>query len=125
MVDCDIILDPKQMKVFEMWYGRSWFSFEQKAFVLRQVMQILKISFLVMMSLLRHKYPYDTHCGAVINRSKFDTCTYSSFRGVKTDTQTDRQTDRISLYILDVPEKIESYAKLNNINEFGDYKTAK
>ena len=33
----------------------------------------------------------------VINRAKFDVCAYSSFRGVKTDTQ----TDRIALYILD------------------------
>ena len=32
----------------------------------------------------------------VINRAKFDACTSSSFRGVKTD----RQTDRIALYIL-------------------------
>ena len=35
------------------------------------------------------------------NRAKFDACTSSSFRGVKTDTQTHRQTDRIALYILD------------------------
>ena len=33
-----------------------------------------------------------------INRAKFDACTCSSFRGVKTDTQ----TDRIALYILEV-----------------------
>ena len=33
----------------------------------------------------------------VINRAKFDACTYSSFRGVKTD----RQRDRIALCILD------------------------
>ena len=40
---------------------------------------------------------YDIHHGVVINRAKFDACTYSSFRGVETD----RHTDRIALYILD------------------------
>ena len=31
----------------------------------------------------------DTHHGVVINRAKFDACTYSSFRRAKTDTQTE------------------------------------
>ena len=71
--------------------------FEQKAIVLCQVMQILKKLFLIMTSPWHHQYPYDTHHGVVINRAKFETCTHSSFRGVKTDTQ----TDRIALYTLD------------------------
>ena len=54
------------------------------------------------MSSWRHDHFYDTHHGVVINRVKFDACTCSSFRGVKTDTQTHRQTDRIVLYILDM-----------------------
>ena len=37
----------------------------------------------------------------MINGAKFDACTSSSFRGVKTDTQTDGQTDRIALRMLD------------------------
>ena len=37
----------------------------------------------------------------VINRAKFDACTSSNFRGVKTDRHTFTQTDRIALYILD------------------------
>ena len=36
----------------------------------------------------------------VINRGKFDACTSSSFRGVKTDTDK-TQTDRNALHILD------------------------
>ena len=40
---------------------------------------------------------YDTHHGLVISRDKLDACTCSTFRGVKTDTQ----TDGIALYILD------------------------
>ena len=71
------------MKVFEMWSVRSWFLFEQKAVVLCQVMQILKKLFLVM----HHEYPYDTRHQVVINHAKFDACTYSSFKRVKTDTQ--------------------------------------
>ena len=59
---------------------------------------ISKKLFLVMTSSLRHKHPHDAHHGVVINRAKFGACTYSSFRGVKTDTQ----TDRIALYILDI-----------------------
>ena len=47
-----------------------------------------------MTSWWRHEYPYDTHHGVMIIRAKFDACTYGSFRGVKTDTQ----TDRIALY---------------------------
>ena len=46
-----------------------------------------------------NEYPYDTHHGVVINRAKFGACIYSSFRGVKADTQNcglfvgyDRQT---------------------------------
>ena len=52
-------------------------------------MQILKTLFLVMTSSWRHEYLYDTYLGVVINRAKFDACTYSSFRGVKTDRQTE------------------------------------
>ena len=47
-----------------------------------------------MTSQWRHEYPYDTNHGVVINRAKFDGCTCSTFRGYKTDTQ----TDRIALY---------------------------
>ena len=42
-----------------------------------------------MTPLWRHEYPYNTHHGVVINRAKFDACTCSSLRGVKTDTQTE------------------------------------
>ena len=37
----------------------------------------------------------------VINRAKFDACTYISFRGVKTDRQIDTQTDgqNYTLYV--------------------------
>ena len=52
-------------------------------------MQILKKLFLSMTSSRRHQYPYDTHHGVVINRTKFEDCIYSSFRGVETDTQTE------------------------------------
>ena len=41
--------------------------------------------------------PFDTHHGVVINRAKFDAFTFSSFRVVKTDTQ----TDRIALYSIE------------------------
>ena len=41
-MSCDVILALKQMKVFVMWLVESWFSFEQKAVVLSQVMQFLK-----------------------------------------------------------------------------------
>ena len=44
------------------------------------------------------EYPYDTHHGVVMSPAKFDACTCSSFRGVKTETQ----RDRIALYILDI-----------------------
>ena len=37
---------------------------------------------------MNYEYPYDNQHEVVINRAKFDACTYSSFRGVKTDTQT-------------------------------------
>ena len=40
----------------------------------------------------RHKLLYDTHYGVVIYRDEVDACTFSSFRGVKTDRQT--HTDR-------------------------------
>ena len=81
------------MKVFEMWQVGSWFSFEQKAVVFCQVMQIPK-NILVMTSSRRQKYPYDIYQWVVINSAKFDACTFRSFRGVKTDTQ----TDSIALY---------------------------
>ena len=38
----------------------------------------------------------------MINRAKFGACTSSSFRGIKTDTQ----TDRIALYILDLSNQL-------------------
>ena len=47
--------------------------------------------------------PFDTHHEVVINRTKFDVCTNSSFRGVKTDTQTDKQH---ALYILDTQKNL-------------------
>ena len=40
-----------------------------------------------MTSSWRHEHPYDTHHGVVTNRAKFDACTSSSFREVKTDRQ--------------------------------------
>ena len=43
--------------------------------------------------------PYDTHHGVVINRVKLDACTSSNFGRVKTDGQ----TERIALYMLDLP----------------------
>ena len=43
------------------------------------------------------EFPYDIHPEEVIEPTKFDFSTPSSFDGVKTD----RQTDRIALYILD------------------------
>ena len=42
--------------------------------------------------------PYDTHHGVVTNRAKFDASTSSTFIGVKTD----RHTDRIALYSIDI-----------------------
>ena len=55
-----------------------------------------------MTSSWRHQQPCDTHHEVVINRTKFDVCTSSSLRGVKTDTQTDRQTDTPALYSIDL-----------------------
>ena len=77
-----------------MWQVKSWFSLEQKAVVLCQVMQIKKIDCDVMMT---SRTPYGTHHDVVINRAKFDTYTSSSFRGAKTDRQTDRQN--YALYV--------------------------
>ena len=50
-----------------------------------------------MTSSWHHQYIYDTHHRVVSNRAKFDACTYSSFRGIKTD----KLTDRTAFYILD------------------------
>ena len=44
--------------------------------------------------------PHDTHHGVVINRAKLDAYTSSSLEEFR---QTDTQTDRILLYILDLP----------------------
>ena len=40
--------------------------------------------------------PVDTHYEVVINRAKFDVCTPSSIRGIKTDKHTDRFTIRLA-----------------------------
>ena len=69
-----------------------------------------------MTSILRHEFPYDTHHGMVINRAKFDTCTSSCFRGVKTDTQ----TDRIALYSIDEKNLPEVKAIVKNIEGSGN-----
>ena len=75
------------MKVFEMWQVGSWFLFEQKAVVFCQVMQFLKniCDYDVIMTSQIH---YITRHGVVINRTEFDACICSSFRGVKIDGQT-------------------------------------
>ena len=44
------------------------------------------------------RIPYATHHGVVTNRAKFDVCIHRSFKGVKTD----RHTDGIALYVLDI-----------------------
>ena len=49
-----------------------------------------------MTSSRRHELFYDTHPKKLTSHDKFDVCTPSSFGRVKTD----RQTDRIGLYIL-------------------------
>ena len=62
--------------------------FKQKAAVLCQVMQIVKNIFdydVIMTS----RNPYDTHHRVVIHHARFDVCTSSSFRKVKTDRQTE------------------------------------
>ena len=59
-------------------------------------MQILKN-----ILLLRHEPLSNTHFEVVINRAKFNACTSSSLRGVKTDSPTDTQTDRFAFYGID------------------------
>ena len=83
------------MKVFEMWKEGSWLSFEQKAVasVKYPRYKFKKIIFNYNVT-DASPTPFDTHHGVVINRAKFDACTSSSFRGVKTNTQ----TDKIALY---------------------------
>ena len=44
--------------------------------------------------IMTSRNPYDAHHGVVINRAKFDVCTFSSLRGVIADRQTNRQTVR-------------------------------
>ena len=59
--------------------------------------------------IMTSRTPYDTHHGAVINRDKFDACTSSSFKGVKTErhacmhthTHIHTQTDRIALHSIE------------------------
>ena len=61
------------------------------------------------MSLCRHKPPYDTHLGVVINRTKFDVRTPSSLGGIKTHTDTLR--GRIALCCIGAQTGLQS-AKL-------------
>ena len=48
----------------------------------------------------RHEAPYDTHSEVVINRVKFDVCSFSSFREVKGHMRAYARADRIALEIL-------------------------
>ena len=43
--------------------------------------------------------PYDTHHGVVNTHGKFDGCTFSSYREVKADRQTGRQTELRFIYL--------------------------
>ena len=54
-----------------------------------------------MTSLLRRESPYDTHPGVVINRTKFDACTFSRFGGVETHRQIHTKTHRQNCFIDD------------------------
>ena len=57
---------------------------KKNCFSLARHLNFKKISCIVTSS-CRHEPPYDTHHGEVINRAKFDVCTCSSFKEVKTE----------------------------------------
>ena len=63
----------------------------------------------------------------MINRAKFDACTYSSFRGVKADRHTDRQIDRQNwalyiecVYLLLVASKLSRFLDCLTNLRFGN-----
>ena len=53
-----------------------------------------------MASSSRHKTCYDTRLKEVIIHAKFDVCTPGSFRGIKTDIQSDTQTELRFIYLI-------------------------